>query len=164
MSQRDYKTTNLSSTLLNLKFMKKSKEKCENDAEEEKRKILFDSEIPDDLIRGGDLCIMEPSFVPCLQLWNGRLSFKGMNPEIEKLMVEDEMKDMDKFKKMDGVSDSEMVQRYTSLIGTVQKKFTPKRKRNVEPEDDVICCSTPEAASFKNKDKRPKFRKPQENF
>ncbi|GBN98139.1 hypothetical protein AVEN_265231-1, partial [Araneus ventricosus] len=73
----------LSSNVLEMKFMKKSKEKSEMEAEEEKRKIMFESEIPDDLIKGGDLCVMEPSFVPCLQLLSGRFSFKGMNPEIE---------------------------------------------------------------------------------
>ncbi|GFY61039.1 uncharacterized protein TNIN_445071 [Trichonephila inaurata madagascariensis] len=91
--------------------MKKSKEKCEMEAEEEKRKILFESEIPDALIKGGDLCIMEPSFVPCLQLLNGRFSFKGANPEIERLMEESEQRDPEKLKKMDGVSDQEMAGR-----------------------------------------------------
>ncbi|PRD32959.1 UNVERIFIED_CONTAM: hypothetical protein NCL1_18894 [Trichonephila clavipes] len=45
--------TKLSSHVLEMKFMKKSKEKCEMEAEEEKRKILFESEIPDALIKGG---------------------------------------------------------------------------------------------------------------
>ncbi|GFS36921.1 uncharacterized protein NPIL_317221 [Nephila pilipes] len=155
----------LSSNVLEMKFMKKSKEKCEMEAEEEKRKILFESEIPDALIRGGDLCVMEPSFVPCLQLLNGRFSFKGMNPEIEKLMEEGEQNNLEKLKQMDGISNTEMVERYTTLMSSMQKKFTTKRKwvakdDSCEEEDDiddVVICSN---KTKKRKDKPLKFRRP----
>ncbi|GBM99585.1 hypothetical protein AVEN_167943-1 [Araneus ventricosus] len=149
----------LSSNVLEMKFMKKSKEKSEMEAEEEKRKIMFESEISDDLIKGGDLCVMEPSFVPCLQLLSGRFSFKGMNPEIEKLMREDEQKDLDKLRKMDGISDQEMAQRYSSMVA-IKKKFTTKRKWTAEnKDDDDIVCVSPGT----NKDKPLKFRKPKDS-
>jgi len=142
---------------------KKSKEKCEQEAEEEKRKVLFESEIPDSLIKGGDLCIMESSFVPCLQLLNGRFSFKGMNPEIEKLMEENNLKNIDKLKQMDGISDKEMAERYSSLLG-MKRKFTNKRKwaaeNTIDAEDDIIVCS--DEPQFKNK-KSLKFRIPQDS-
>ncbi|XP_055950262.1 M-phase phosphoprotein 6-like [Argiope bruennichi] len=149
----------LSSNVLEMKFMKKSKEKSELEAEEERRKIMFESEIPDALIRGGDLCIIEPSFVPCLQLLNGRFSFKGMNPEIEKLMREDEQKDLDKLKKMDGISDQEMAERYSSLVA-IKKKFTSKRKWTAENNDDDDVSCSPERSYA---DKPLKFRKPKDS-
>lgn len=149
----------LSSNVLEMKFMKKSKEKCEMEAEEEKRKILFESEIPDALIKEGDLCVMEPSFVPCLQLSNGRFSFKGANREIEKLMEEIEQKDPEKLKQMDGISDKEMAERYSTLVGTIKKKFTSKRKWAAEnaADDDVIVYS---CDAKKSKNKPLKFRRP----
>ncbi|GFR04893.1 m-phase phosphoprotein 6 [Trichonephila clavata] len=144
--------TKLSSHVLEMKFMKKSKEKCEMEAEEEKRKILFESEIPDALIKEGDLCVMEPSFVPCLQLLNGRFSFKGANPEIERLMEENEQKDLEKLKKMDGVSDQEMAERYSTLVSSMKKKFSTKRKWTAEngaSDDDVISSDDEKNSRYK---------------
>ncbi|XP_042901910.1 M-phase phosphoprotein 6 [Parasteatoda tepidariorum] len=151
----------LSNNVLEMKFMKKTKEKCEKEAEEERRKNLFDSEIPEHLIKGGDLCIMEPSFVPCLQLLNGRFSYRGMNPEIEKLMEENNLKNLDKLKQMDGISAKEMADRYSTLVDSMQKKFTTKRKwteqnKNKNEDEDVVICSS----SYKTNNKRFKFRKP----
>ncbi|KFM59940.1 M-phase phosphoprotein 6, partial [Stegodyphus mimosarum] len=139
----DRSKAKLSSNVLQMKFMKKSKEKCEKEAEEERRKIMFENEFSDTLIREGNLCRMESSFIPCLQLLNGRFSFRGVNPEIEKLMEENEMKDMEKLKKMDGISNQEMAQRYSTLIGTMKRKFTSKRKWTAENDgdDDVLCCT-----------------------
>ncbi|KAG8175445.1 hypothetical protein JTE90_001816 [Oedothorax gibbosus] len=153
--------TKLSSGVLEMKFMKKSKEKCQEEAEEEKRKSLFESEIPDELIKGSDFCVMEPSFVPCEKLIYGRLSFLGMNPEIEKLMEETEQKDMDKLKRMDGISNKEMAERYTSLIGNMKKKFTTKRKwaaENVQNSDDEE--TSPRVNKSQRTDKPLKFKKP----
>ncbi|XP_053772114.1 M-phase phosphoprotein 6 [Desmodus rotundus] len=68
------------------------------------------------------------------------MSFRGFNPEVEKLMiqmnsknkaeeVEDETVELD-------VSDEEMARRYETLVGTIGKKFVKKRDRANYEEDE----------------------------
>lgn len=73
-------------------------------------------------------CIIEPSFVPCENLIVGRLSFLGMNPEIERIMeLEQTANDQKKKVNEKDVSDLEMANRYNTLVGTVSRKFSTKR-------------------------------------
>ncbi|NWU77983.1 MPH6 phase, partial [Onychorhynchus coronatus] len=92
-------------------------------------------------------CIIEErSFVRCEDLVYGRMSFKGFNPEIEKLMVqmnskckEEEIEVDDKMEA--DVSDEEMARRYETLVGTIGKKFLRKRDQRVlkdDNEDDEV--------------------------
>lgn len=75
----------LSKNLLQMKFMQRTKEKVDRIEEEEKTAHLLEKvEAPVLTIR--DQIIVEPSYVECEQLVFGRMSFKGYNPEIEKLM------------------------------------------------------------------------------
>ncbi|GIY23782.1 uncharacterized protein CEXT_432971 [Caerostris extrusa] len=139
----------------------KSKEKSEREAEERKIRNIFETD-SDVSIKGGNVYVMEPSFVPILQLVNGRFSFKGMNPEIEKLMEENEQKDPEKLKQMDGISNQVMAERYSTLINTMQKKFTPKRKwvtQKDDDDDDEIYCSYDST----KKSNKLKFRKPNDS-
>ncbi|KFW74827.1 M-phase phosphoprotein 6, partial [Manacus vitellinus] len=87
-------------------------------------------------------CIIEErSFVRCEDLVYGRMSFKGFNPEIEKLMIqmnskckEEEIEVDDKMEA--DVSDEEMARRYETLVGTIGKKFLRKRDQRVLKDDD----------------------------
>ena len=61
--------------------------------------------------------IVEPSFVFCEELIEGRLSFQGMNPEIERLMELEELEKQAKLGKLENdkeaeISDSEMANRW----------------------------------------------------
>lgn len=85
MAQRN--RDSLSKNLLQMKFMKRSKEKAELEIEEEKSKILIEEQLSE-TIKKGDRFYVEPSHVLCEGLVFGRLSFRGKNPEIEKLMQE----------------------------------------------------------------------------
>ncbi|KAK2530112.1 Mphosph6 [Columba guinea] len=108
--------------------------------------------------------IEERSFMPCEDLLYGRMSFKGFNPEIEKLMVqmnskckEEEIEEDDKMEA--DVSDEEMARRYETLVGTIGKKFLRKRDQRVlrdEVEEDVNSNTIP------SKKAKKKFLKPQD--
>uniref|UniRef100_H9GHL9 M-phase phosphoprotein 6 n=1 Tax=Anolis carolinensis TaxID=28377 RepID=H9GHL9_ANOCA len=89
--------------------------------------------------------IEERSFTPCEDLLFGRMSFKGFNPEVEKLMIQMNSR----FQEAEGtgegdaameadVSDEEMARRYETLVGTIGKKFLKKRDRRAmqEPPGD----------------------------
>lgn len=75
----------LSKTVLEMKFMKRSKEKkinpLINDVDNIKYIELFDK-IPNP----NSNFIVQESFVPCENLIMGRVSFNGMNPHIEEIL------------------------------------------------------------------------------
>ncbi|XP_077983020.1 M-phase phosphoprotein 6-like [Glandiceps talaboti] len=87
-----------------------------------------------------NLFVMEPSYVVCEDLKFGRLSFKGFNPHIEKLMqsfeTEQELAQAEEREKQIAVSDEEMVERYDTLVGTIGKKFS-KKKRHSQTDEEV---------------------------
>jgi len=78
---------------------------------------------------------MEPSYVSCEGLINGRLSFQGMNPGIEKLMEArmKNVKDQVEVKEAD-VSDEQMVQwqKMQAKFNVMNRKR--HRKTNIEVE------------------------------
>merc|ERR1712071_31501 len=76
----------LSKNLLEMKFMKRTKEKTEKELEDEERQTTFANEITSAMLSHGSNFIMENSYVVCENLSFGRMSFKGANVEIEKLM------------------------------------------------------------------------------
>ncbi|PNI45692.1 MPHOSPH6 isoform 3 [Pan troglodytes] len=100
--------------------------------EEEEKKIISEEH--------WSFIIEEQSFLLCEDLLYGRMSFRGFNPEVEKLMlqmnakhkaeeVEDETVELD-------VSDEEMARRYETLVGTIGKKFARKRDHANYEEDE----------------------------
>lgn len=79
----------LSKNLLMMKFMQRTKEKVEQIEEEQKTAHLLDKDVQKNTIFSKrDQVIVEPSFVICENLVFGRMSFKGYNPDIERLMEE----------------------------------------------------------------------------
>lgn len=100
---------------------------------------------------------MESSFIPCENLIEGRLSFKGMNPEIERLLELEELakrKPVDRSMKAD-ISDLEMAQFKQSLVETVASKFKSKKQRKQHPDSKVKKEGPPR--------KKPKFMKPNDD-
>ncbi|XP_025064434.1 M-phase phosphoprotein 6 isoform X1 [Alligator sinensis] len=112
--------------------------------EEEEKKIISEEhwylDLPE-LKEKESFIIEERSFMPCEDLLYGRMSFKGFNPEIEKLMIQmnsrykkEEIEADDKMEA--DVSDEEMARRYESLVGTIGKKFLKKRDRHELQDED----------------------------
>lgn len=70
-----------------MKFMKKSKDRIENEQKNiEDHDHLYSNAITNEMRQASGNFITESSFIFCEELLDGRLSFKGMNPEIETLM------------------------------------------------------------------------------
>ncbi|XP_075694588.1 M-phase phosphoprotein 6 [Rhinoderma darwinii] len=127
----------LSKNLLRMKFMQRSLDpETKKQLEEEEKKIISDEhwflDLPE-LKQKESFIIEERSFLPCEDFVYGRMSFKGFNPEIEKLMVQmnsktkAEEENLEEGKMDVDVSDEEMVRRFESIVGSIKKKFTKKR-------------------------------------
>ncbi|KAM4618677.1 M-phase phosphoprotein 6 [Polymixia lowei] len=135
----------LSKNLLRMKFMQRGLDAdTKKQLEEDERRIISDEhwylDLPE-LKAKENFILEERSFVPCEDLKYGRISFKGFNPEVEKLMVlmnakneeEEEEEDITRMEK--DVTDEEMARRYESLVGSMKKKFAKKRERSAVEED-----------------------------
>lgn len=140
----------LSKNLLRMKFMQRGLDtETKKRLEEDEKKIISDEhwylDLPE-LTAKETVLVEEKSFVPCEDLKFGRISFKGFNPDIEKLMAlmnpedkEDEEDEQRSHMQMD-VTDQEMALRYESLVGSMKKKFAKKRDRAASAlaeEDDI---------------------------
>ncbi|CAL1536831.1 unnamed protein product [Lymnaea stagnalis] len=146
--------SHLSKNVLQMKFMQRSVLRLEKEQnEEDKQKVIDDEhwvlDLPDYQIKESKY-LKDQSYVICEQLQFGRQSFLGCNPEIEKLMqahkLEQELKVSDEKEKQNSVSDQDMAQRYSSLMGIIAKKFSKKRQRNDEANDDE--SGEPRSKSF----------------
>ena len=84
--------------------------------------------------------IEEQSFLLCEDLLYGRTSFRGFNPEVEKLMLQmntnNKAEEVKEQTVEPDVSDEEMARRYETLVGTIGKKFAKKRDRAIYEEDE----------------------------
>lgn len=123
--------TKLSKSILEMKFMKKTKEKVEKEADDEEGRQMYAGQITDKMLHGDCLFISEQSFVPCEDLIVGRVSY-GMNPEIERILeLEDEGKQAVLIKEQElDVNDKDMAKHYTTLVNTIGKKFNPKERKH----------------------------------
>ncbi|XP_006888865.1 PREDICTED: M-phase phosphoprotein 6-like [Elephantulus edwardii] len=137
-------TPKLSKNLLRMKFMQRGLDsETKKQLEEEEKKIISEEhwylDLPE-LKEKESVIIEEQSFSLCEDLLYGRMSFKGFNPEVEKLMLQMNSKNKDE-EIEDGameldVSDEEMARRYETLVGTIGKKFAKKRDRANFEEDE----------------------------
>ncbi|XP_053127397.1 M-phase phosphoprotein 6 [Hemicordylus capensis] len=144
---RDVKSK-LSKNVLRMKFMQRGLDsETKKQLEEEEKKIISEEhwflDLPE-LKEKESFIIEERSFRPCEDFLYGRMSFKGFNPEVEKLMIQmnsrykaEETEEEDNAMEAD-VSDEEMARRYETLVGTIGKKFLKKRDRRAlqDPEAD----------------------------
>ncbi|XP_054889567.1 M-phase phosphoprotein 6 [Poeciliopsis prolifica] len=137
----------LSKNLLRMKFMQRGLDaETKKQLEEDEKRIISDEhwylDLPE-LKAKENLIIEEKSLVPCEDLIYGRMSFKGFNPEVEKLMVllnpkdEKEEEEEDMGCMQTDITDEDMALRYESLVGTMKKKFAKKRERAAMDEDEV---------------------------
>merc|ERR1719209_1924539 len=117
----------LSKNLLEMKIMKRTKEKTE--LEEEVRARMFEGEVSGAMRQGAGRIMVEPSYVNIENLRFGRLAFKGMNAEIESMMAEHTAALASEDKEAD-VDDAEMASR---LSQSIAKKFATKRDKTGKP-------------------------------
>ncbi|XP_068902855.1 M-phase phosphoprotein 6 [Tenebrio molitor] len=113
----DVKSIQLSKSILDMKFMKKTKERVEKEKEDAEGKAMYFNEITNEMRQSGNIVFSETSIFTCKNLIEGRLSFGGMNPEIEKLMANDydkKKQDVEKRKETD-ISDVQMAKEYTTV-------------------------------------------------
>ncbi|XP_034829740.1 M-phase phosphoprotein 6 [Maniola hyperantus] len=81
------KKLQLPKSVLEMKFMKKTKERLEKELENTLgHEDLYSNIITNEMRHATGNYISESSFVFCEDLIEGRVSFKGMNPEIERIM------------------------------------------------------------------------------
>lgn len=76
---------------------------------------------------------IEPSYVNIENLIFGRLAFKGMNPEIERMMENERLRkeEAESAKAETEVNDQEMAEHYAGTLGnTISRKFAPKRQHD----------------------------------
>ncbi|KFB47347.1 AGAP010538-PA-like protein [Anopheles sinensis] len=132
----------LSKGILQMKFMSRTKEKVEKEADAEKGRALYASEITDKMLHESIKYILEPSYVPCENLIEGRVSYGGMNPEIERIIAIETGIDVSKQQREEAakeakmatdVPDVEMAKFYSSVINTMNKKYQSKPKRLQQP-------------------------------
>jgi M-phase phosphoprotein-6 len=136
------KSIQLSKSILDMKFMKKTKERVEKEKEDAEGKAMYFNEITNEMRQSGNIVFSETSIFTCKNLIEGRLSFGGMNPEIEKLMANDydkKKQDVEKRKETD-ISDVQMAKEYTTVVSTLSNKFAKKRNKNkktfLKPSED----------------------------
>lgn len=136
-----------------MKFMQRGLDaETKKQLEEEERKIISDEhwylDLPE-LKAKENFIIEERSFVPCEDLKYGRMSFKGFNPDVEKLMIimntqnetEEEEEEEEMSRMETDVTDEDMARRYESLVASMKNKFAKKRERQTlenEKEDDAV--------------------------
>ncbi|XP_036328128.1 M-phase phosphoprotein 6 [Rhagoletis pomonella] len=118
----------LSKGILEMKFMQRTKAKVDKEIEEAEGREMYSQEITQKMLNSNSNFIMEPSFVHCENLLDGRWSFRGMNPEIERLL---ELEQQEKaasvrHEQPKEVSDKEMAAFYNAQQVTMQKKFQTK--------------------------------------
>lgn len=140
----------LSKSILEMKFMRRTKDKVRREEEDEKSRAMYSDEITTKMMQGECPFIVEQSFVPCENLSDGRYSFRGMNPEIERIIEletarVEAAKDKDVAKE---VTDAEMsASYYQNVKKTIERKFQTKNQRRRPHEGG-------------GSGKRPQFKKP----
>ncbi|XP_046468922.1 M-phase phosphoprotein 6 [Neodiprion pinetum] len=155
MTAREVNKTKLSKGILEMKFMKRTKEKVEKQLFQEEGKEYFGAQLTNHMKKGSDKFIIEPSFVFCEGLLDGRVSFRGMNPEIERLMeLEEEAKQaLTRKQNETEITDEQMAKHYrSSAVDTMAKKFRTKHENKKYVRDDSI--------EIEPVEKKPKFLKP----
>ncbi|XP_029041743.1 M-phase phosphoprotein 6 [Osmia bicornis bicornis] len=139
----------LSKSILEMKFMKRTKEKIEKEQFQEEGEEYFGNELTKRMKQESERFIIEPSYTFCEKLIEGRVSFQGMNLKIEKLMEEKENDNtLEETSKETDISDAQMTQDWKGY----KKKITEHNyKLSKESNND-----------FEPIVKKPKFLRPQD--
>lgn len=120
----------LSKGILEMKFMKRTKEKVLKEEDDAQSRAMYSNEITDKMLKSENYYIIEPSYIPCEDLNDGRYSYRGMNPEIERILELEQAREavIDQNVKKD-VNDEDMSAYYGNVKKTIQRKFQSKTHR-----------------------------------
>lgn len=127
----DRNKVKLSKSILEMKFMKRTKEKVLQEEDDAQSRAMYSNEITEKMLKSESCYIIEPSYVPCEDLNDGRFSFRGMNPDIERILeLEEQAKQatIDQNVKKD-VTDEDMTAYYGNVKKTIERKFQSKTHR-----------------------------------
>lgn len=159
MSNKHASKPSLSKGILEMKFMQRTKAKVDKEEEAAEGRAMYSKEISEKMLNSNSNFIIEPSFVHCENLIEGRLSFRGMNPEIERLLeLEREEKQASKtIEQPTDVSQEELIKLYhtnkaPSAARNMEKKFKKNNKRHSETHSKF------NGQNYNNK--KTKFMKP----
>lgn len=111
--------------------MKRTKEKVLKEEDDAQSRAMYSNEITDKMLKCESFYITEPSYVHCEELNDGRFSFRGMNPDIERILeLEEQARQttIDQNVKKD-VTDEDMTAYYGNVKKTIERKFQSKTHR-----------------------------------
>ncbi|KAM0733213.1 M-phase phosphoprotein 6 [Formica fusca] len=155
----DSKRMVLSKSILDMKFMKRTKDKVEKQQLQEEGEEYFGNRLTSRMKEASGKFFMEPSYIFCEELVNGRLSFQGMNPMIEKIMEarENAKRAQTETKEEVDVSDEQMTvqwQKMRTKFDVMQRKPQYKTNRKLQHSKTDY--------NDEPMGKKPKFLKPAE--
>uniref|UniRef100_A0A0C9R5I0 Mphosph6 protein n=1 Tax=Fopius arisanus TaxID=64838 RepID=A0A0C9R5I0_9HYME len=140
----------LSKSILEMKFMKRTKEKVDQQLFQTEGEEYFENQLTTRLKKESGQYLIEPSFVECEKLIEGRLSFQGMNPEVEKLLAAEDNEKRAKLEKLkEEISENQMVNHYKACNPTMRNR-NKKRRTWVHPSE----------RNGKQNSKKTRFMKP----
>lgn len=135
----DRPAVKLSKGILDMKFMKRTKEKVLKEEDDAKSREMYSNEITAKMLSTESRYTIEPSYIFCEDLNDGRFSFRGMNPEIESILQSEKAAKEGKIEQnvKKDVSDEDMKNNYYgNVVKTIERKFQSKshRKKMTLPE------------------------------
>lgn len=136
---RELNKKKLSKSILEMKFMKRTKEKVEKELEDNEGQEMYSHAITAEMKQATDLLITDSGVASCLGLRCGRRSYRGINVEIEKLMALEEPTTKEDVESEKQISDKEMAAFYNPLVNVMAKKFNNvkgKHKRFALSDDE----------------------------
>lgn len=150
-----------------MKFMKRTKDKVIKEEDDAEGRKMYSGEITDKMLQDNSRYIIEPSFIPCENLMEGRFSFRGMNPEIERILELEEQARQAKMEKdvHKDVTDKDMSTYYTNLVQTVGKKFNERAHGGTRRKMHLPAPVNNGAGQYthsQHQNKKPRFMKPEE--
>ncbi|KAM7352830.1 M-phase phosphoprotein 6 [Cochliomyia hominivorax] len=168
MAAKNFTKPRLSKGILEMKFMQRTKAKVDKEIEAAEGRAMYSNEITDKMLNSNSNFIIEPSFVHCENLIEGRLSFRGMNPEIERLLeLEREEKAAAKrHEQSTEVSNEDMMKFYQNKTAgashTIAKKFSKFKKVNNKQNNKRQHREDNETEAV-GRNKKAKFIKPHDS-
>jgi len=119
----------LSKNLLQMKFMQRTKANVERELEEKSNNL--DNDLLDLCRKESDRYMTTNSYLYCENLRYGRMSFKGMNAEVEKLMDSKRIVASQKEEKAEDNEDSSEVEVSKDDMAKAFKKLKTQHKQQL---------------------------------
>nr|XP_004934012.1 M-phase phosphoprotein 6 [Bombyx mori] len=122
------KKPQLPKSVLDMKFMKKTKERLERELEDtQDHGSLYSNIITNAMRSASGNYVTEASFIFCENLMEGRLSFKGMNPEIERLMEQEKLKEIPSGEMQKDIPDDILAKKFQAFNKRKRASSTPSK-------------------------------------